>query len=136
LPLLHHFVDRERLAEQSLALGGLDCRTTDLRVANHDDRETLCLASLGVGHENRVFDGHEGREEFADLLDLDSRIEVTHVDLEHRHGRYSRWLHTSDQPLDGLSAVRRARKPGKQIDSLKLRPLELRNLQLPADSRD
>jgi hypothetical protein len=97
LTLLHDFIDRQRLAEQTLALRSLDGRTSNLWIKHHDDCKALGLARLGIGNQDRVLDRHERREEFADLLDLDSRIEVTHVNLEHRHGRYSRWLRVGDQ---------------------------------------
>lgn len=92
LPLLHHFVDRERLTEQTLALRRLHRRTADLRIAHHDDGEPLRLATLGVVHEHSILDRHERRKQLSHLFDLDSRIEISHVDLEHRHGGDSRGL--------------------------------------------
>ena len=91
LALLHDFVDGERLAEQSLALRGLDRSASDLRIPNHDDGEALRLARLRVGDQHGVLDGHEGREQLSHLLDLDSRVKIANVDLEHRHDAYSLW---------------------------------------------
>lgn len=90
LALLHDFIDRERLPQQALALGRLHGSTTNLRIANHDDREAFGLARLGVGDEHGVLDRHERREQLPHLLDLDTGVKVANVDLEHGHGRNSR----------------------------------------------
>jgi hypothetical protein len=90
LTLLHHFVDRECLAKQPLALRCLHRGTTDLWIASHHDRKSLRLAARGVGHKHCILDRHEGREQLAHLLDLDPRVKIADVDLEHWHGRNSR----------------------------------------------
>jgi hypothetical protein len=87
LPLLHDFVDRERLTHETLALRRLDGSAPDLGVANHHDRKALRLARLGIDSKHRVLDGHKRREQLPHMLDLDTGIKIADVDLEHGHCR-------------------------------------------------
>ena len=87
--LLHHFVDGERLAEETLALSGLDSGTPKLGIADHHDRETLRLAGCRVFGEHGIFNRGERREQFAHMLDFHAGIEISHIDLEHWHGKGS-----------------------------------------------
>jgi len=87
--LLHHLVDGESLAEQPLALRCLDRGSPDLLVANHDDGEALQLASRRIGDQDGVLDGCKRREDLANLRNCHARIEIPHIDLEHRHGAHS-----------------------------------------------
>ncbi len=87
--LLHDLIDRQRLAKQPLALRRLDGGTTDLLVSDHDDREALQLARLCIGHEDGVLNGRERREDLTNLRNCHARVEIPHIDLEHRHGSHS-----------------------------------------------
>ncbi len=95
--LLHHLVDGECLPEQALALHSLDGGPTDVGVPDHDDREALRLPRLGIDGKNGILDLGKRGEQLPNLLDLDARIEIAHVDLEHRHG-------TDSQPHPGTPA--------------------------------
>ena len=81
----HNFVDGERLAKQSLALGRLHSASADLGVAHHENRKALGLATLGVVHEDRVFNRHERRKKLTDVIYRHPRIEVSNINFEHRH---------------------------------------------------
>jgi hypothetical protein len=86
LALLHHFIDDERLSEKALSLRRLHCGATEIRIANHDDRKPLRLPCLRIGDKDSVLDRDERREDLAHLLDRHTGVEVSHKDLEHRHG--------------------------------------------------
>jgi hypothetical protein len=90
LALLHHFVDCESLAKKSLALCRLDRSATDLWIAGHHDCKSLGLAARRISNKHGIFNRHEGREQLTHLLDLDPRVKIADVDLEHWHGRNSR----------------------------------------------
>jgi len=87
--LLHDLVDGQRLPKKTLSLRSLHGRAADVGVADHDDGKALRLAGLRIDGEYRVLDGREGGKELSNLLDFDARVEIAHVDLEHRHDKHS-----------------------------------------------
>ncbi len=121
LLLLDRLIHHEGATHEPLALHGLDGGVTDLRIANHDDRETLRLVRRRIRRNDQILDGAEHREKLAELLDLHLVVEVPDIDLEHRVSLRAAhdMRHTlqSEQMVETPSTMLLARNPTTTVPS-------------------
>ncbi len=123
--LLQDLVDDEFLSEQTLPLIRLDRRAPEFRITNHHDCEAFAFLGIRIRRDDGVLNRNERRKQLPDLLDLGTRLEVSHIDFEHGHRNLSQKCSRQQRPPTARR-VRRSRKPLRQsARALSIRPMQL-----------